>query len=62
MSSYKSYCATVVNKPRRKSCVVGGTVRDEADFLFLKGPIRFQHPGLVVLSLHFVLPVVVSLK
>ena len=37
-------------------------MRDEADLLFLKGPIRLHHHGLVVswLSLRFVLPVVVS--
>jgi len=37
-------------------------VSDEADFLFLKEPIRFPHPGLVVswLSPRFVLPVAVS--
>ena len=34
---------------------------DEGDFLFVKGLIRFHHPGLVVswLSPRFVLPVVV---
>ena len=33
----------------------------EGDFLFVKAPIRFHHPGLVVswLSPRFVLPVVV---
>ena len=42
-------------------------MRDEADFLFLKGPIRFHHRGLVAswflsswLSLRFVLLAVVS--